>query len=69
MVSQIPPVLCPKCKKSVLGIDRAFGGRPDLAAVTVHHHDHSSGNCVFKMSWKDAKDLANLITGDIGGRK
>jgi hypothetical protein len=69
MVSQIPPVKCPKCKKSVLGIDRGYGGRRDLTEVTVHHFDQSQANCVFKMSWKDAQDLANSITRDIGGRK
>lgn len=69
MVSQVKPVLCPKCKKSALGIDRVPGGRPDLTAVEVYHHDTTVANCVFKMSWADAQDLANSITRDIGGRK
>lgn len=69
MVSQIKPVLCPKCKKSALGIDRGYGGRKDLTEVQVHHHDVSLGVCVFKMTWKDAQDFANLITKDLGGRK
>ncbi len=69
MVSQIKPVMCPKCKHSVLGIDRTGGGRRDLTQVTVYHHDQRQGMCIFKMSWKDAQDFANLITRDIGGRK
>ncbi len=69
MVSQIPPVKCPKCKKPVLGIDRGYGGRRDLTEVTVHHFDQAQPRCVFKMSWKDAQELANTITRDIGGRK
>jgi len=77
MVSQIKPVLCPKCKKSVLGIERHFGGKKTLAEVTVHHHEdvtrvnagHTAAVCVFKMTWQDSQDLANSITRDIGGRK
>jgi hypothetical protein len=69
MVSQVKPILCPKCKKSVLGIDRAYGGRKDLTEMHVHHHDTSQAPCVFKMSWKDAQDFANSITRDLGGRK
>lgn len=69
MVTQIPPILCPKCKHSVLGIDRGYGGRKDLTSVTVHHHDIAQGVCIFKMTWKDAQDFANRITRDLGGRK
>jgi hypothetical protein len=69
MGDQIKPVLCPKCKYTVLGIGRAYGGRKDLASVTVHHHDVRQGVCVFKMNWKDAETLADSITKDIGGRK
>ena len=69
MVTQIQPVPCPKCKKPVLGIDRAYGGRRDLTEVQVHHFDKTVPNCIFKMSWKDAQDFANRITRDIGGRK
>ncbi len=69
MVSQIKPVLCPKCKQSVLGIDRGEGGRKDLTTVTVHHHDIRQGVCVFKMTWTDAHALANKITRDLGDRK
>ena len=77
MVAQIKPVLCPKCKKSILGIDRHFGGKTKLVEVEVHHHDdaarynagHPTATCKFKMTWKDSQDLANSITRDIGGRK
>jgi len=68
MVSQIPPVLCPKCKKGVLGIDKKFGGRPDLVEVQAHHF-HTQEICVFKMSYQDYKVLANRLSSDIGGRK
>ncbi len=69
MVSQLKPILCPRCKQSVLGIDRGYGGRKDLTSVSVYHHDASQGICVFKMTWKDAQDLANSITKDLGDRK
>lgn len=69
MVSQLKPILCPRCKKSVLGIDRGYGGRKDLTSVSVYHHDEKQGICVFKMTWKDAQDIANSITRDLGGRK
>jgi len=69
MVTQVQPILCPKCKQSVLGIDRGYGGRRDLTEVQIFHHDVKIPNCIFKMSWKDAQNLANLISRDIGGRK
>ena len=69
MVTQIKPVLCPKCQMSVLGIDRAFGGRRDLTEVSVHHHNPTLPPCVFKTTWKDAQDLANALTRDLGNRK
>lgn len=77
MVTQIKPVLCPKCKKSVLGIGRTWRGGTKLVTVEVHHHEdakrvalgHTAAVCTFKMSWKDSQDLASAITQDIGGRK
>ena len=69
MVTQIKPILCPKCKMGVLGIDRGPGGRKDLTEVKVHHFNPILPVCVFKMTWKDAQDFANSITRDLGGRK
>lgn len=74
---QIKPVPCPKCRRSVLGIGRSFGGGRKLVTVEVHHHEdaqrHNAGlparTCKFKMTWKDSQDLANSISADLGGRK
>ena len=70
MVSQIKPVLCPKCKKPILGIDRGpVAGRRDLSEVTVFHAVGQDVPCVIKMTWKDSQVLANWASKDIGGRK
>jgi hypothetical protein len=70
-------VLCPKCKKSVLGIGRSFGRGRKLVTVEVHHHEdaerynHGAATrvCKFKMTWSDSQELANKLCGDLGGRK
>lgn len=77
VASQIKPVLCPKCKKSILGIGRSWRGGSKLVTVEVHHHEdakrHALGAtarvCTFKMKWGDSQKLATAITSDIGGRK
>ena len=77
MVAQIKPVLCPKCKKSILGIGRSWRGGGKLVTVEVHHHEdakrHALGGvgrvCTFKMKWDDSQKLAQEISSDIGGRK
>jgi hypothetical protein len=77
MVTQIKPVLCPKCKKSVLGIGRSWRGGSKLVTVEVHHHEdakrvaagHTASVCTFKMKWDDSQDLANSLTRDLGNRK
>lgn len=76
-VTENNPVLCPKCKKSVLGIGRSFGGRKTLVTVEVHHHEDAkrfaagaqTRVCTFKMNWKDSQELANSVSSDLGGRK
>lgn len=77
MVSQIKPVLCPKCKRSVLGIGRSFGGQSKLVTVEVHHHEDAAAynaggtpkTCKFKMTYADSQALAESISSDLGGRK
>lgn len=77
MVAQIPPVLCPKCKKSVLGISRHFGGGKKLVEVEVHHHEDAQRfnagatprPCKFKMTFKDSQALAQAVSSDLVGRK
>lgn len=70
MVSQIKPVLCPKCRKPVLGIDRGpVPGRRDLSEVQVFHLVANDKPCRIKMTWKDSQELANWAGRDIGGRK
>ena len=70
-------VLCPKCRKPVLGIGRSFGGRRKLVSVDIHHVEdarrYDAGAptrvCKIKMTWSDSQELANAICGDLGGRK
>lgn len=77
VVSKEKQVLCPKCKKSILGIGRSWRGLSKLVTVEVHHHEDAkrvalgatARVCMFKMSWKDSQALATAITSDIGGRK
>jgi hypothetical protein len=70
MVTQIKPVLCPKCRKPVLGIDRVpVPQRRDLAEVEVFHLVASDKPCRIKMTWKDSQELANNVSRDIWGRK
>ena len=77
VVSQIKQVLCPKCKKSILGIGRSWRGLSKLVTVEGHHHEDAKRAamgatarvCTFKMKWKDSQALATAITSDIGGRK
>lgn len=70
MVTQIQPVLCPKCRKPVLGIDRKpVPERRDLSEVTIWHLVAGDVSCVIKMTWKDSQFLANQVSRDIGGRK
>lgn len=70
VVAQIQPARCPKCKKPVLGIDRAaVPGRRDLSEVKIFHLVGDDKPCVIKMTWKDSQVLANWASRDIGGRK
>jgi len=77
MVTQIKPILCPKCKKSVLGIGRHFNGKAALVTVEVHHHQDAANYnagiqpevCKFKMTYADSQALAEAISNDLGGRK
>ena len=62
MVTQIKPVLCPKCKKSVLGIGRSWRGGSKLVTVEVHHHEDAkryalgqpAAVCTFKATANEA---------------
>jgi len=77
MVTQIKPVLCPKCKKSILGIGRSWRGLSKLVTVEVHHHEDATRAalgatarvCTFKMTWDDSQKLASSLSSDIGNRR
>lgn len=70
-------LLCPKCRKSVLGIGRSFGGRRKLVTVEVHHHEDAkrfnagaaTRVCKIKMTFRDSQALADAVSGDLGNRK
>lgn len=69
-------VLCPKCRKTVLGIGRSFGGRRKLVSVEVHHEEDAkrwdagapTRTCKMKMTWGDSQVLAEAISGDLRSR-
>ena len=65
-------VRCPKCRRSVLGIGRSFGGRRKLVSVEVHHHEdarrwslggHGMKLCKLKMTFEASQRLAMRLSG------
>lgn len=69
--------LCPKCRRTILGIKRHYGGKKKLVEVEVHHREDqalaadgvASSACVIKMTFRDCETLANSVSSDLGNRK